>query len=118
MRRGGRKDLLHKLHLMCVRTLVPGVIVLILASTICLGAEIKARSPSVDVVEAKSHWGATGQQIGLFAMTCSSQRSQHHPARHYAVTVKQQQQNTAPASGLAESCLRQETAAGDIKGSN
>lgn len=51
-------------------------------------------------------------------MTCSSQRSQHRPARHYAVIVKQQQQNAAPASDLAESCLRQETAAGDMKGSS
>lgn len=52
---GGRKDLLHKLHLICVKTLVPGLVIHVLASTICLGIEIKARSPSADVVEAKSH---------------------------------------------------------------
>lgn len=55
---GARKGLLYKLHLMCVKNLVPGVTVHVLASTMCLGVEIKARSPSVDVVQAKSHWGA------------------------------------------------------------
>ena len=39
-----KKDLLHKLHLVCVKTLVPGVIIHVLASTICLGIEIKAKT--------------------------------------------------------------------------
>lgn len=47
-----------------------------------------------------------------------SQRPQYHHTWQYSVTEKQQQQNNAPASDSAQHYLRQETAGGDVQGSN
>lgn len=45
-----------------------------------------------------------------------SQRPQNHYTWQYSVTENQQQWNNAPASNLAQHCLRQESAGRDMQG--